>query len=129
MGQLVISDVDDNLIDQLRRYADLHHYPLEEMVREILARAIPNKIMETSRRVDISTFGEKRVSPAKFKSEIIEYGNVSVSLPQTGREPNGTLLARLARSYADAEMTEKFGDPAEWQRAQRKDRPLPGREV
>lgn len=129
MGQLVISDVDDGLIDQLHRYADLHRYPLEEMLREILAKAISSKIMETSRGIDASTLGEKRVFPANFKGATHESSDVLVSLPQADWEPNGTILARLARGYADAEMTEKFGDPVEWQRAQRQDRPLPGREV
>lgn len=42
--------------------------------------------------------------------------------------PNGTILARLARDAAQTGVAEKFGDPVEWQRETRRDRPLPGRD-
>ncbi|MBF0125463.1 MAG: hypothetical protein HQL60_09010 [Magnetococcales bacterium] len=106
MGQLVLYDVDDGLIDRLRRYAETHRYSLEEMLTEIIVKAIPSKITEAS--------GESG-SCAGFESN-------------AGLEPNGTRLAYLARSYADAELVKKFGDPVEWQRAQRRDRHLLGRE-
>ena len=128
MGQLVITNVDDGLIEQLRRYADLHHYSLEEMLREILAKAVPSKIMETSAGVDASLPGGNQGLPPQSKDRINESNNVLTSLSHEDWEPNGTILAHLARNHADAEMTKKFDDPVEWQRAQRRDRPLPGRE-
>jgi hypothetical protein len=42
-------------------------------------------------------------------------------------ELNGTKLARFAKSNPISNIEEIFGDPAEWQREQRKDRPLAGR--
>ncbi len=125
MGQLVISDVDDGLIDQLRRYAALHNYSLEEMLKQILAKAIPSKIMETVRVADTPPLSRKRGLLPQFKDRMNESSNVLHALPHADWEPNGNLLARLAKNHADAEMTEKFGDPVEWQRAERRDRPLP----
>jgi hypothetical protein len=43
-------------------------------------------------------------------------------------EPNGKRFVELAKKLAETGFSDKFGDPVEWQRAQRKDRPLPGRE-
>ena len=43
-------------------------------------------------------------------------------------EPNGAKLARFLRARASSALAEKFGDPVAWQREQRKNRPLPGRE-
>ncbi|MBF0284527.1 MAG: hypothetical protein HQL51_08725 [Magnetococcales bacterium] len=42
--------------------------------------------------------------------------------------PNGARLAAIFQELADAGAAECFGDPLEWQREVRKDRPLPGRE-
>lgn len=46
-------------------------------------------------------------------------------------KPNGAKLVSIIRatpSELQASIAEKFGDPLEWQREQRKDRVLPGRE-
>jgi hypothetical protein len=42
--------------------------------------------------------------------------------------PNGHELARLLEQMAEAGAAEAFGDPLEWQRNERTDRILPGRE-
>ena len=45
--------------------------------------------------------------------------------------PNGAQLVSIIRATPpelQASITEKFSDPLEWQREQRKDRVLPGRE-
>lgn len=42
--------------------------------------------------------------------------------------PNGTALARLLQRFADAGGVKSIEDPLAWQREQRRDRPLPGRE-
>jgi hypothetical protein len=55
-------------------------------------------------------------------------------LPETtlvAEKPNGARLVSILRATPPellASITEKFGDPVEWQREQRKDRVLPGRE-
>jgi hypothetical protein len=46
---------------------------------------------------------------------------------ETG-EPNGRELARLLERMAAAGAADAFGDPLEWQRNERMDRVLPGRE-
>lgn len=46
-------------------------------------------------------------------------------------KPNGAQLVSIIRATPPellASIAEKFGDPVEWQREQRKDRVLPGRE-
>lgn len=46
-------------------------------------------------------------------------------------KPNGAQLVSIIRATPSELLTsiaEKFGDPVEWQREQRKDRILPGRE-
>ena len=46
-------------------------------------------------------------------------------------QPNGARLVSILRATPTellASISEKFGDPVEWQREQRKDRVLPGRE-
>jgi hypothetical protein len=48
--------------------------------------------------------------------------------PHPVPEPNGSELARLARRLGQGDVASRFGDPVEWQRDQRRDRPLPGRE-
>ena len=93
MGQLVISNVDDGLIDQLHRYATLHHHPMEDILREILTKEIPSKIMETSWGIDASTCGEKRGFPPQVNDRQ-ESGNVLSSLPHTDC---GWLLTELER--------------------------------
>lgn len=90
MGQLVISNVDDGLIDQLHRYATLHHYPMEDILREILTKEIPSKI------IDASTCGEKRGFPPQVNDRQ-ESGNVLSSLPRTDC---GWLLTELERCRA-----------------------------
>lgn len=42
--------------------------------------------------------------------------------------PNGTALAKLFQHIADSGGIQSIGDPVAWQREQRQDRPLPGRE-
>jgi hypothetical protein len=42
--------------------------------------------------------------------------------------PNGTRLAAILTEMAEEGIGEIFGDPMEWQREVRRDRPLPGRE-
>jgi hypothetical protein len=42
--------------------------------------------------------------------------------------PNGRELARVLEQMAEAGAAEAFGDPLEWQRSERTDRTLPGRE-
>jgi hypothetical protein len=55
-------------------------------------------------------------------------------LPETtslAEQPNGARLVSILRATPLellASITEKFGDPVDWQREQRKDRVLPGRE-
>lgn len=41
---------------------------------------------------------------------------------------NGTALAKLFQQIADSGGIQSIGDPVAWQREQRQDRPLPGRE-
>lgn len=43
-------------------------------------------------------------------------------------EPNGIRFVELAKKLAETGFADKFGDPVAWQKEQRKDRPLPGRE-
>ncbi|MBF0429192.1 MAG: hypothetical protein HQL94_09740, partial [Magnetococcales bacterium] len=97
MGQLVISDVDDGLIDQLHRYAALHQYPMEEMLREILAKAISGKIMKTASGIDAPTCAEKRGLPSQFNSRVHESGNELPSFPQANYR---WLLTELERCRA-----------------------------
>ncbi|MEO5332563.1 MAG: hypothetical protein H7839_11110 [Magnetococcus sp. YQC-5] len=80
MGQLVIQDVDDGLIDSLRCYAAQHHYSLEEMLKEILAKAISSKIMDLPGGIDSSFSGRKRVPPFQFKGRVREFGDVLTSV-------------------------------------------------
>lgn len=95
VGQLVISNVDDGLIDQLQRYAALHQYPMEEILREFLAKAISGKITETARGIDAST--ENRDLSAQFNGRVYESGNVLSSFPRTDC---GWLLTELERCRA-----------------------------
>ncbi len=43
-------------------------------------------------------------------------------------EPNGKRFVEVAKKLAETGFADKFGDPVAWQREQRKDRPLSGRE-
>lgn len=43
-------------------------------------------------------------------------------------EPNGKRFVELAKKLAETGFADKFGDPVAWQREQRKDRSLLGRE-
>ncbi len=43
-------------------------------------------------------------------------------------EPNGKRFVELAKKLAEIDFADKFGDPVDWQREQRKDRSLSGRE-
>ena len=55
-----------------------------------------------------------------------EEGDISEK-PKT----NGPMLAKILQDTDPKllkSLSDKFGDPVEWQREQRKDRPLPGRE-
>ena len=50
-------------------------------------------------------------------------------LPEADREvPNGTRLVAILTEMAEKGIGKVFGDPMEWQREVRRDRPLPGRE-
>ena len=54
----------------------------------------------------------------------------AAELPDGAREvPNGTRLAAILTEMAEEGIGEIFGDPMEWQREARRDRPLPGREA
>ncbi|MEO5333050.1 MAG: hypothetical protein H7839_13605 [Magnetococcus sp. YQC-5] len=105
MGQLVISDVDDGLIDQLHRYADLHKYSLEALLREILAKAISSKMMEASRGTDATSNGidaltqdKNKTLPFQFNSILSESGDAVLSSMQ--HVHCGLLLAELERCRA-----------------------------
>jgi hypothetical protein len=50
------------------------------------------------------------------------------SAPPEPKPPNGQELAKLLEQMATEGVAAAFGDPLEWQREQRKDRPLPGRD-
>ncbi|MCX7091940.1 MAG: hypothetical protein NTY50_00600 [Methylobacter sp.] len=43
-------------------------------------------------------------------------------------EPNGKRFVELAKKLAETGFADKFGDPVAWQKEQRKDRLLAGRE-
>ena len=74
----------------------------------------------------------------KWLSELpdVEQARVIITvLPQeplvSSEKPNGARLVSILRATPTellASIAEKFGDPVEWQREQRKDRVLPGRE-
>ena len=55
---------------------------------------------------------------------------VSVTLldEPNGAEPNGAAMAEALERLAALGGLKEFGDPVEWQRETRRDRPLPGRE-
>jgi hypothetical protein len=46
---------------------------------------------------------------------------------ETPDSPNGQKLALLFEKMAETGIGKAFGDPLEWQRTERQDRPLPGR--
>ena len=83
MGQIVIQDVDDGLIEQLRRYATLHKYSLEEMLREILVNTVSQQFTEVQQDIDTIHSGKKRVPPYQFKGKVREFGDLLSSVPQT----------------------------------------------
>jgi hypothetical protein len=56
---------------------------------------------------------------------------VSSEKAPVAEKPNGARLVSILRATPTellVSIAEKFGDPVEWQREQRKDRVLPGRE-
>lgn len=110
MGQIVISDLDDKVIQELERHALALHMTLDESLRKILIETAGQSL-------------EVEPSPSDNLTNDLE-SSVDKEL-----EPNGTLLARLVRQYASTGMAEKFGNPVEWQRGERTDRPLKGREI
>ena len=65
---------------------------------------------------------------------VADDANELEELPETtamAEKPNGARLVSILRATQPellASIAEKFGDPVEWQREQRKDRVLPGRE-
>lgn len=53
---------------------------------------------------------------------------VETPTPVESGPPNGQALAQLLEEMAAAGAADAFGDPLEWQRDERADRPLPGRD-
>lgn len=53
---------------------------------------------------------------------------VMLTIPETETEPNGPVMAAIMEEFAARGGPTSFGDPVEWQREQRKGRPLPGRD-
>ncbi|MBF0462455.1 MAG: hypothetical protein HQL87_13805 [Magnetococcales bacterium] len=116
MGQIVIPDVDDRLIRQLEQHAAAMCMTLGESLR--------NTLVEMAGQPWV----QKPTQPGPLAGALQHRAQGAIVLEEA-QEPNGTQLARLARRDADADMVAQFGDPVEWQRAQRQDRPLSGREV
>ena len=50
------------------------------------------------------------------------------AIPSTPKESDGQKMAEALREIAARGGLSELGDPSEWQRQQRQDRPLPGRE-
>jgi hypothetical protein len=60
-----------------------------------------------------------------------EWEDATESVPAIENQHNGIQLVTILRATPPellASIAEKYGDPLEWQREQRKDRVLPGRE-
>ena len=71
-------------------------------------------------------------APSPDRSRVIVIlieGQSANDLPEADREvPNGTRLVAILTEMAEKGIGKVFGDPMEWQREVRRDRPLPGRE-
>ncbi|NGZ25943.1 MAG: hypothetical protein G8345_03515 [Magnetococcales bacterium] len=102
MGQIVISDMEDSVIQLLEMQAAAQHLTLGESLKKFLTELANN--------------------PSAHPTHSTMNATSAV-------EPNGNRLAQIAKNCANLALAEKFGDPVEWQREQRKDRPLFGREA
>ena len=70
-----------------------------------------------------------RVEWLEDKPESIEPVTVQINVLDNGQNStSGQELARLLGLLADKGTFEDIADPVAWQREQRKDRPLPGRD-
>ena len=69
--------------------------------------------------------GEVEVTAAA--GQIIISGGLPAETPEQKAE-RGRRMAEALDEIARAGAARAFGDPTEWQRAERQDRPLPGRE-
>ena len=71
-----------------------------------------------------------RVEWLDDKPESAESVPVQISVLDNGQTPtSGQQLARLLGILADKGTFEGIEDPVAWQREQRRDRPLPGRDL
>lgn len=68
--------------------------------------------------------------PVEFMDRQVEVTIVPIEENGNWRDvaSNGTALARLLQQMAEAGGIASIEDPVAWQRGQRSDRPLPGRE-
>jgi hypothetical protein len=75
--------------------------------------------------------GFKRVRVVLVADDANELDELPESTLMAEKQRNGVRLVSILRATSPellASIAEKYGDPLEWQREQRKDRVLPGRE-
>lgn len=72
--------------------------------------------------------------PPERQAEVMDFVDFlatrpPAAIPRSDAPPNGAAMAEIFAQLAALGVGNDFGDPVEWQKSVRADRPLPGRDA